>query len=144
MTIWLDMDGTIANLYAVEDWRPRLEAHDPTPYEVAKPLVHMATLARLLNKCQKQGYKIGIVSALAGGSTPIYDNQVVAAKQKWLKRHLPSVRFDEICFLSYTDVKNKVNHGKDILVDDEPRHLKAWTGTAINATNLFTALKALA
>ena len=39
MRIWLDMDGTIADLYAVENWLPMLQAHNPTPYEQAKPLV---------------------------------------------------------------------------------------------------------
>ena len=50
MTIWFDMDGTIADLYAVENWLPMLRAYDPAPYTLAKPLVHMATLARLLHK----------------------------------------------------------------------------------------------
>ena len=31
MKIWLDMDGTIANLYAVENWLPKLRAFDPDP-----------------------------------------------------------------------------------------------------------------
>lgn len=29
--IYFDMDGTIANLYAVEGWLPMLRAYDPTP-----------------------------------------------------------------------------------------------------------------
>ena len=33
--ICFDMDGTIADLYAVENWLPMLRAFDPTPYEVA-------------------------------------------------------------------------------------------------------------
>ena len=31
MMIWFDMDGTIANLYGVENWLPMLRAYDPTP-----------------------------------------------------------------------------------------------------------------
>ena len=30
-TFYLDMDGTIANLYAVDGWLPKLRAFDPTP-----------------------------------------------------------------------------------------------------------------
>ena len=61
MTIYFDMDGTIANLDGVENWLDYLIARDETPYRDAKPLVRMATLARLLNSMQRNGHKIGIV-----------------------------------------------------------------------------------
>jgi hydroxymethylpyrimidine pyrophosphatase-like HAD family hydrolase len=30
--IYFDMDGTIANLYGVENWLPKLQAKDETPH----------------------------------------------------------------------------------------------------------------
>lgn len=143
-TIWLDMDGTMADLYGVENWLPMLEAHNAKPYKVAKPLVRMATLARLLNNRQRKGYRICVISALAKNSTNAYDTAVMKAKLEWLKKHLASVRFDEIRFVPYTYTKNNANNGNDILFDDEARHLDAWTGKAVNATNLLEGLKALA
>ena len=101
-TIWLDMDGTIADLYGVEGWLEMLTAHDATPYAEAKPLVRMATLARLLNNRQRNGYKIGIVSALARNSNAEYDERIKTAKREWLAKHLHSVKFDEIKFVPYT------------------------------------------
>ena len=142
-TIWLDMDGTMADLYGVENWLPMLEAHDETPYAIAKPLVRMATLARLLNNRQRKGYKICVITALAKNSNTAYDDKVIEAKKLWLAKHLASVKFDEIRFVPYTYTKNNANNGNDILFDDEARHLEAWTGTAINAKNLIEALKAL-
>ena len=68
---------------------------------------------------------------------------MIAAKQNWLERHLPSVQFDEICFVPYDFIKNSVNDGNDILFDDEARHLTAWTGKAYHATEIFSVLKAL-
>lgn len=143
MTIWFDMDGTLADLYGVNGWLEMLRAYNPKPYAVAKPLVNMSAFARLLNNRQRRGYKIAIVSALAKGSTPAYDTAVMNAKLEWLKKHLPSVKFDKICFVPYTAKKNDVNAGNDILFDDEVRHLEAWTGTAVNATEMFQTLKAL-
>ena len=143
-TIWLDMDGTMADLYGVNGWLEMLEAHNETPYAVAKPLVRMATLARLLNNRQRKGYRVCVISALAKGSNAEYDNRVMNAKKEWLARHLASVRFDEIRFVPYTYTKNNANNGNDILFDDEARHLEAWTGEAINAKNLLNGLKALA
>ena len=143
MTIWLDMDGTMADLYGVENWLEMLTAHDETPYAIAKPLVRMATLARLLNNRQRNGYRICVISALAKNSNTEYDERVMSAKREWLKKHLASVNFDEILFVPYTFTKNDANNGNDILVDDEARHLDAWTGTAIHASEILTALKAL-
>ena len=143
MKIWLDMDGTIADLYAVEGWLQMLRAYDPTPYASAEPLVNMAVLARLLNNRQRDGFKICIITALSKEPTPAYDKAVIEAKKVWLKTHLPSVNFDEIKFVPYTYEKNNVNSGDDILFDDEMRHLKAWTGTAFHAKNLMIGLKAL-
>ena len=137
MMIWLDMDGTIANLYGVENWLEKLNAFDESPYTEAKPLVRMATLARLLNNKQRKGYKIGIISALSKNSTADYDNRVMNAKKEWLAKHLASVKFDEIKFVPYTFRKNDANNGNDILFDDEARHLEAWTGKAIPAKSIL-------
>ena len=52
MRINLDMDGTIADFYNVKNWLDYLIAEDTTPYEIAKPLLRLCTLARLLNKLQ--------------------------------------------------------------------------------------------
>ena len=144
MKIWFDMDGTIADLYGVEGWLDMLIASDPTPYAIAKPLINMSALARLIHKVQRMGFEVGIVSALAKNSTPDYDEKVKTAKIGWLKKHLASVQFNEVRFVPYTFVKNGVNTGSDILFDDEERHLTAWTGTAIHASAILETLRAIA
>ena len=65
MRICFDMDGTIANLYGVENWLDYLINKDTYPYTNAKVLLNMNTLARYLNRLQKQGFEIGIISWLA-------------------------------------------------------------------------------
>lgn len=144
MKIWFDMDGTIADLYGVNGWLDMLIAYDETPYAVAKPLVNLNTLAKLIHKAQRNGFEVCIVSALSKNSTPAYDEKVKTAKMRWLKKHLASVKFDEIHFVPYTFTKNDVNTGNDILFDDEERHLTAWTGTAVHASKIFQTLKAIA
>lgn len=144
MKIWFDMDGTIADLYGVENWLEMLIVHDETPYAIAKPIVNLSVLARLMNKVQRKGFEICIVSALAKDSTAEYDEKVRNAKIKWLANHLKSVHFDEIRFVPYWYTKNDVNTGADILFDDEERHLEKWTGTAIHASKMIEALKAIA
>jgi len=144
MKIWFDMDGTIADLYGVENWLEMLIAHDETPYAIAKPIVNLSVLARLMSKVQRKGFEICIVSALAKDSTAEYDERVRNAKIKWLANHLKSVHFDEIRFVPYWYTKNDVNTGADVLFDDEERHLEKWTGTAVHASKMIETLKAIA
>ena len=143
MRIWFDMDGTIADLYGVENWLEMLINSDPTPYAVAKPLVNLSLLARLMNSVQRNGFEICIVTALSKNSTAEYDKAVIKAKKMWLGRHLKSVQFDEIRFVPYWFTKNDVNSGEDILFDDEARHLKTWTGRACPADEMIETLKSL-
>ncbi len=144
MTIWFDMDGTIADLYGVENWLPMLRASDPTPYLVARPLVNLSALARMLHKLQKQGHEIGVISWTSKTGTPEYNAAVTAAKYAWLSKHLPSVDFDEIHVVPYGTPKQVFAHSdNDILFDDEAKNRENWTGLALDVTDIIGALKAL-
>lgn len=144
MTIWFDMDGTIADLYSVENWLPMLRAYDPSPYVLAKPLVRLSTLAYMLNRLRAKGYRVGVISWGSKCSTPAYDAAVTAAKTKWLKTHLPSVDFDEIHILPYGVPKqNFKNTDADILFDDEERNRINWGENAHAETEIFDILKSL-
>ena len=79
------MDGTIADLYAVDGWLEMLRANNPYPYEHAKPMLNMAVFARLLHKAQRLGYEIVIVSWLSKVPNVEYDQAVTQAK-KQIKR----------------------------------------------------------
>lgn len=138
--IYLDMDGTFADLYAVEGWREMLENHIATPYAQAKPMVHMATMARYINALRKQGVKVCVLSWLAKNATDAYNAEVAEVKRKWLAKHLPSVKFDEIHILAYGTPKYTVAEGFGFLVDDEERNRREWVnngGIAVDADGLF-------
>jgi histidinol phosphatase-like enzyme len=142
--IYFDMDGTIADLYGVDGWLPMLRASDPSPYKMAKPLINLSILARYLNKLQRNGYKIGIVSWLSKCSDSAYDKAVTLAKTEWLAHHLASVNFDEIVIVPYGTPKSSVvDFPKGILFDDEKPNRTEWNGTAHDAHNIIEILKGL-
>ena len=144
MRICFDMDGTIANLYGVENWLEMLINEDATPYKMAETMVNMNSLARVLNRLQKNGYEIGIISWLSKNSTENYDEKVTEAKKNWLKKHLASVRFDFVEIVKYGTDKNIVNTGKnDVLFDDEIGNRENWNGTAYDVNNIIETLKGL-
>ena len=145
MTIWFDMDGTIADLYGVQNWLDYLIAKDALPYEVAKPLVRLSALARVLNNLQRKGFKVGVISWLAKNSTADYDEAVTEAKLQWLNKHLASVEFDEINIVKYGTPKQTFAKSKnDILFDDEERNRNEWTGKAFDVNDILGVLKGLA
>lgn len=143
MTIYFDMDGTIADLYGVTGWLENLRAEDTRPYDEALPLLNMQVLARRLNKIQKMGYKIGIISWLSKNATKEYEEAVTKAKIKWLVKHLHSVTFDEIIIAPYGTPKETYGTELDILFDDEERNRKNWCGTAYNVNNILKVLASL-
>ena len=139
MKIWFDMDGTIADLYGVENWLSMLRNSDPTPYKVAKPLLNFSLFARLLNKAQRNGYKIGIISWTSKTGTPEYNKAVETAKRKWLACHLPSVKWDTIAVVPYGTPKSTCGEG--ILFDDEEPNRKEWKGLALEPDKILSILK---
>ena len=140
MKIWFDMDGTIVDLYGVENWLPMLINSDPTPYEIARPLVNLSRLARYLNRLQKMGYEIGVISWLSKSSTPEYDALVAGAKMFWLGLHLPSVKWNEIKIVPYGTNKWEMC-GDGCLFDDEARNREAWVnGAAYEPNKIFEIL----
>ena len=142
--IYFDMDGAIADLYGVEGWLNDLESENERPYATAKPLIRMSALARVLNRLQREGYTIGIVSWLSKGGSDDYNEKVTYAKQKWLKQHLASVNFDEINIVKYgTPKSTAVNIQGGILFDDQEKNRTEWNGTAFDVDNIIEILKAL-
>ena len=140
--IFFDMDGTLNRFYEVEGWLDMLMTSNPAPYKLARPNVNMNQLARKLNKLQRNGYKIGIISWLSKTSTPEYDEAVTAAKIWWLKKHLASVHFDAINIVGYGVNKWEVC-GTGILFDDEERNRNAWKNEAYHPDMMMDVLNKL-
>lgn len=144
ITINFDMDGTIADLYGMENWLECLNNEDTTPYEVAKPLLRLATLARVLNNLQKRGYNLAVITWLSKNGTDEYNEAVTEAKLEWLAKHLPSVKWDRITAVPYgTPKQNYCENPLDILFDDEARNRENWTGRAYDVENILEILKNL-
>jgi hypothetical protein len=126
--ICFDMDGTIADLYAVENWLPKLRAFDPSPYADASPMWDMDELAAVLNALRANGMVVTIITWLSQESTSEYDELVRQAKREWLAKHLPSVEWDAIEIVPYGTPKHEIC-GSGILFDDEARNRDNWTNS---------------
>ena len=141
-----DMDGTIANLYGVDNWLSMLRAFNPTPYAIAEPMYDMGKLVGLLNTLKKNGWRIAVTSWLSKESNPDSDAAVRIAKINWLDAF--SFPYDEIHLVKYGTTKANCTRklgGYQVLVDDNKKVRDGWTlGATIDATtNIMDALESL-
>lgn len=146
--IVFDMDGTIADLYGVENWLPKLRAFDPTPYQTAEPLVDMAELACLLRSLQNCGINIAVITWLSKEPNKQYDDEVRKAKRAWLKSY--GFPFDSLRCVAYGTPKHKIEAARlaadeeALIFDDDARVRRDWDlGGAIDptTTNILDVLR---
>lgn len=126
MTVYFDMDGTIADLYSVENWLSKLRAEDATPYRDARPMCDMKEILPKLEQLQYLGIKVGILSWCSKQATKEYNAAVRKEKRKWLKEQLPGFKFDEIHIVQYGTPKEKVAKDDGWLIDDEEWNRFQW------------------
>lgn len=135
--ICFDMDGTIADLYAVPGWLEMLRAYDPTPYAVAEPMWDMVELTALLSQVQAIGIEIRIITWLSKESTADYDRAVREAKREWLEAQ--GFPFDHFHGVQYgatkaDSIRRYLGEGETaILFDDNAKVRNGWhMGEAID------------
>lgn len=142
-----DMDGTIADLYGVENWLNDLRTENTRPYEIAEPLYNMDELTAVLHKVKENGWTIIITTWLAKEGSKAYNKATAKVKKEWLaKYNFPA---DEIHCVKYGTTKadcTRKKGGFQILIDDNKKVRDGWTlGTTVNASHdIMNFLKALA
>ena len=128
--ICFDMDGTIADLYGVENWLEKLRAYDASPYLTAKPMCDMEELAFLIEVAQHRGIEVRIITWLSKDTNKDYDNMVRIAKQAWLKAQ--GLTIDHFHGVAYGATKaNSVRQYLEsedtaILFDDNAKVRQGW------------------
>lgn len=135
--ICFDMDGTIADLYGVDNWLDMLRTYDPTPYAKAEPMWDMAELADILNALRANGVEIRIITWLSKETTAEYDNAVRNAKREWLAKYgFPYDHFHGVRYgATKADSIRKYLNGSAWLIDDNATVRKGWNmGEAIDPT----------
>lgn len=134
-TLVFDMDGTLVDLYGVENWLEDLRNFKARPYQLAQPMYDKDLLNTILLALKSCGWRIAVTSWLSKESNPQYDTVVRLAKRESLERM--DFPFDEIHLVKYGTTKaNCTRHlgGYQILVDDNEDVRKGWTlGSTINA-----------
>lgn len=145
--IWLDMDGTITDLYSVNNWLEDLRAFRTRPYEKALSKYNDIDVLSILACLKGEGYNIGVISWGSKEYDDAYLKRIELAKIEWLKNRGYDMVLDKILVVPYGTNKAEVCkvYGNGVLVDDENRNLDAWNlGKTINAQfDILSQLEAL-
>lgn len=153
--IFLDMDGSIADLYGVEGWLEALQSENAAPYADAQPLCDMAALRQVLEELKAQNYIIGIISWSSKTGSPKFHKAIRKAKLEWLRKHNLLDVCSHIHIQRYGTPKSAIAQRHTtlspaaILIDDEARNRVEWwehEGTTIDPTetNLIEELQKIA
>lgn len=138
MMFCFDMDGTIADLYAVPGWKQKLEREDTSPYRFAAPIWDMQELNEVLMLLAKEGHEIRVISWLAMDSSEEYKTAVRDAKMEWLKQY--DFPVDKCHFVAYGTtkancVRKAACENPAILIDDNTKVRNGWhLGETIDPT----------
>lgn len=145
--IVFDMDGTIADLYGVENWLTDLQNENTRPYEQARPLYDMREMKKILEQLKNNGWEIVVTTWLAKDGSKEYNKKTAYTKKEWLAKY--DFPYDEIHCVKYGTTKANCTRNKadfQILIDDNKKVRDGWTlGTTVNAKyDIMKFLKALA
>lgn len=130
--IYLDMDGTIANLYEQKNWLERLQKEDTTIFLECQPLISESELLRLF---PPKYYEIIILSMTPYNCSKEYHNQVIEQKNQWLDIHFPLLK--KRIYKKYGNNKNLKNSVNAILIDDNETIRNTFKGVAFNPIDLW-------
>lgn len=131
-TIYIDMDGTIADLYNEPNWLKSLRNEESGLFIRLRPLTSEKVL---LKKFPKSKFRLVILSMTPKGATQEYCEKVKREKEAWLSNNFPSIK--EKIFIKYGNNKNLKNSHKAILIDDNEIIRNTFNGVAIHPQQII-------
>lgn len=145
--IYFDMDGTIADLYGIDNWMDKLHNEDSSPYIKAQPIYDEIQINSILDKLHNNGFQIIVISWSALNGSAAYNKRVRAAKVHWLNKH--NFPADKVHVVKYGTPKHEIAKKYSpygILVDDNMEVRAEWNiGHTIDASkNILPELEKLA
>ena len=130
--VYLDMDGTIVDLYGQPNWLEAIRSEAPGLFLRARPLMSEKVL---LEKFPKEKYEITVLSMTPKDASLEYCEKVIEEKNAWLDKHFPALK--KRIYQKYGHNKNIKNSANAILVDDNETIRKSWKGIALNPAQLW-------
>lgn len=124
--VYLDMDGTIANLYGIENWLDGLLNEVEGLFLNCEPLVSSEELEKYF---PNEKYELRICSMTPLNASEEYCKVVIEEKNLWLDKYFPQITHR--VYMKYGSNKNLKNCQNHILVDDNEKIRNTFKGLAL-------------
>lgn len=125
--IFFDLDGTLYNLYEIDNWLDSLKYEDATVFERGDFIGDYERFMNVVKELLAKGFTFGVISWLPMYATPEFENECAKVKEKWVKKYLPFV--DEMTFQRYGTPKQNAIQKKAqtmYLLDDSKEVGRVW------------------
>ena len=125
--IMFDMDGTVYDLYGVDNWLEKLENSDVSAYADGAPLVNLRELEKVCKALIAKGFEIGVITWLSQGGSDSYNRNVTLTKKMWIENNMPYVT--KFTAQKYGTPKQKALDSSvkfAVLVDDNDNVREMW------------------
>ncbi len=125
--IYFDMDGTVYDLYGMENWLEMLRNEEKGAFTLGNALVNMDELKEVCLRLIAKGYQIGIITWLPMGASLEYCEICTKEKREWAEKNMPYI--SEFYALEYGVPKQyaPAKRAKEMwLVDDNKEVREMW------------------
>lgn len=146
--IYFDLDGTVYNLYGVENWLEKLRNEISGAFLEGDFLVDYENFMSCIEELIRQSYIFGVITWLPMQASPEYEEICRKEKIEWINDYLPFVSEINICSYGIPKQNCIQKRAKEMfLIDDNAEVCKMWeTSTqriAININEEYTVVDAL-
>lgn len=145
--IYFDLDGTLYNLYATENWLEKIR-NEVNGIFSGDNRMFENNFYKIVSELLNIGYEFGVITWLPMQASPEYEEICRHEKMEWIKKYLPFV--SEINIIPYgTPKQNAIQKRAQImyLIDDNTEVGEMWkmaqTRLFVNVNNTFTVEQAL-
>lgn len=125
--IMFDMDGTVYDLYGVDNWLEKLQNSDVSAYADGTPLVNLCELEKVCKALIEKGYEIGVITWLSKNGSERFNRDTTLTKKIWIENNMPYVT--KFTAQIYGTPKQKALDKSvkfAVLVDDNEDVRKMW------------------
>lgn len=124
--VYLDLDGTVYDLYSIDGWLDHLRKENAKVFNMLGAVV---TERELLKQYPLDKFDITVLTMLPKGASKKFAREVTKVKSEWLDEHFPSIT--NRIFMKYGNDKNIGQAVNSILIDDNEAIRRAWNGVPV-------------
>lgn len=146
--IYFDLDGTVYNLYSVENWLEKLRNEQENVFSEGNFMCDYSEFIERIHFLLDYGYSFGIITWLPMQASPEYEEICRQEKVEWIKKYLPFVTEVNICSYGIPKQNCIQKRAKEMwLIDDNAEVCKMWQTSKqrryVNVNEDYTVIQAL-